>query len=59
MQRSQGEGLLLAVSAPTAKTLRARAVWVEPHWGHGTFSASLMLRTSLSKLLRHFLQVYS
>jgi hypothetical protein len=47
-------------SAPTAKTLSMRAVWVEPHCGHGTnWSCWLMLRTSRSNLLLQLLQVYS
>ena len=59
----EGAGLDdLAPSAPTAKTLKLRAVFIEPHSGHFTRSASLaldMARTSFSNLLSHCLQVYS
>jgi hypothetical protein len=38
------DDLLLLCSAPTAKTLSARAVCVEPHDGHLIFASSLMVR---------------
>jgi hypothetical protein len=46
---------------PTAKTLKAREVAVEPHAGHGGFTSSALDidRTSWSKRLLHFPQVYS
>jgi hypothetical protein len=53
-----------APSAPTAKTLNARAVFVEPHDGHFTFvvvsaSAALIVRCNCSNFPLHALQVYS
>jgi hypothetical protein len=39
---------LAAPSAPTAKTLNARAVWVEPHFSHSTLSAEFIDRMSFS-----------
>ena len=49
----------LACSAPTAKTLGARSVFVDPHLGHSIFCRPFMLRTSFSNFVSHFLQVYS
>jgi hypothetical protein len=51
-------------SAPTAKTLNARAVFVDPHDGHLTFatvvsSALLIVRCNCSNFPLHALQVYS
>jgi hypothetical protein len=51
-------------SAPTAKRLIARAVFVEPHDGHFTFaavasSAPLIVRCNCSNFSLHALQVYS
>jgi len=53
-----------APSAPTAKTLSARAVFVEPHDGHFTFvsvasAALLIVRCNCSNFSLHALQVYS
>jgi hypothetical protein len=48
-----------APSAPTANTLSARAVLLDPHDGHFTFWAVVIERTSCSKFLSHDLQVYS
>jgi hypothetical protein len=52
-----------APSAPTAKTLNARAVFVEPHEGHFTFaslaSALLIVRCNCSNCSLHALHVYS
>jgi hypothetical protein len=52
-----------APSAPTANTLNARAVFVEPHDGHFTFascaSALLIVRCNCSNFSLHALQVYS
>jgi len=49
---------------PTAKTLSARAVFVEPHEGHFTLaavalSALLIVRCNCSNFSLHALQVYS
>ena len=55
-------GFAPAPSAPTAKTLSARAVFVEPHDGHFTFvsaSALLIVRCNCSNCSLHALQVYS
>jgi len=52
----------LAPSAPTANTLKLRAVLTEPQSGHFTFSPSVALliaRTSFSNFLSQLLQVYS
>jgi hypothetical protein len=46
-------------SAPTAKTLSARAVFVEPHFGHAIASSELIDFTSFSNWFSHFLQTYS
>jgi hypothetical protein len=43
----------------TAKTLRLRAVFADPHCGHFTFAPPLMLRTSCSNFPLHDWQVYS
>jgi hypothetical protein len=53
-----------APSAPTAKTLSARAVFVDPHDGHFTFaaaasSAPLIVRCNCSNFPSHALHVYS
>jgi hypothetical protein len=55
-----------APSAPTAKTLSARAVRVDPHDGHFTFAppapappAPLIVRCNCSNRASHALQVYS
>jgi hypothetical protein len=52
-----------APSAPTAKTLSARAVRVEPHDGHFTFASSasalLIVRCNCSNFSLHALHVYS
>jgi hypothetical protein len=54
-----------AASAPTAKTLSVRAVFVDPHDGHFTFAAVassaalLIVRCICSKFPLHALQVYS
>ena len=57
---------LPAPSAPTANTLNARAVFVEPHDGHFTFvalaplsAALLIVRCNCSNRSLHALQVYS
>ena len=49
----------LADSAPTAKTLRLRAVCVEPHLGHFCLSAPFILRTNWSNFIWQLWQVYS
>ena len=56
-----GADLGPADSAPTAKVESARAVCVEPHWGHGVLGsvAADMVRTSLSKRWSHLVQWYS
>jgi hypothetical protein len=46
-------------SAPTAKRLSARAVFVEPHWGHWIVFSLLMERMSFSNFVSQLLQVYS
>jgi hypothetical protein len=46
-------------AAPTAKTLKLRAVFCEPHLGHSTFCPSLMLRASFSNFESQLLHVYS
>jgi hypothetical protein len=43
----------------TAKTLRARAVWSDPHDGHLNFASVFIERTSCSNLASQDLQVYS
>jgi hypothetical protein len=51
-----------APSAPTANTLSARAVFVEPHEGHSTFAASsplVIVRCNCSNFPLHAVQVYS
>ena len=53
-----------APSAPTAKTLSARAVFVDPHDGHFTFDAStssalLIVRCNWSNVALQALHVYS
>jgi hypothetical protein len=54
-----------AASAPTAKTLSVRAVFVDPHDGHFTFAAVassaalLIVRCNCSNFPLHALQVYS
>ena len=53
------DDLLDEASAPTAKTLSARAVWVEPHAGHLTFASLFMVRSNCSNLASHDLQLYS
>jgi hypothetical protein len=50
---------LVDPSAPTANTLRARAVLAEPHLGHFCASVLLMDRTSWSKRVWQLWQVYS
>jgi hypothetical protein len=54
---------LPAPSAPTANTLNARAVFVEPHEGHFTFaspaSALRIVRCNCSNFSLHALHVYS
>jgi len=52
-------GALLADSAPTAKTLSARTVWVEPHLGHLALVLPFMVRCNCSKEWSHDLQLYS
>jgi hypothetical protein len=53
----------LAPSAPTAKTLSARAVCVEPHDGHLTRASSSpaddIVRCNCSNRASHFLHTYS
>jgi len=44
----------LALSAPTAKTLKVFAVFSDPQAGHLNFELSDMLRTSCSNFLLHF-----
>jgi hypothetical protein len=51
--------LLPAVSAPTANTLIARAVFVEPHSGHFTRSSLDIDLASFSNFASHDLQAYS
>jgi hypothetical protein len=46
-------------SAPTANTLSARAVFVEPHSGHLIASGALIVRARWSKVFEQDLQVYS
>jgi hypothetical protein len=49
-----GAGDALVCSAPTAKTLKERAVLVDPHFGHGIVAASsleLIVRTSFSNFV--------
>jgi len=46
-------------SAPTANTLSARAVLLDPHEGHFTFASPLIDRTSCSNFALHCPQVYS
>ena len=55
------DAVLFAPSAPTAKTLNERAVFVEPHSGHFTRSAELgdIARTSFSNRRSQLLHVYS
>jgi hypothetical protein len=53
------EELLPAVCAPTANTLNARAVFVDPHFGHATFSVELIDFTSFSNFSSQALQSYS
>jgi hypothetical protein len=47
------------VSAPTAKTLSARAVFGEPHDGHATLASLLIVRCSCSNFALQDWQVYS
>jgi hypothetical protein len=47
------------VSLPTAKTLRARAVCFDPHFGHAMDSLVEMFLINFSNCESHFLQVYS
>ncbi len=54
----EGRSLLRDDSADTAKVLRARCVFFDPHDGHGT-SSSDMVRSSFSNRVLHELQVYS
>jgi hypothetical protein len=49
----------LADSAPTAKTLRARAVFFDPQLGHGTACSEAMDFTSFSKSVLQDLHMYS
>jgi hypothetical protein len=53
------EDLAFAPSAPTAKTLSVRDVFLEPHFGQAIFSSLLMLFTSFSKFSLHSPQLYS
>jgi hypothetical protein len=46
-------------SAPTAKTLNARAVLLDPQEGHFTFASLVIERTSCSNFALHCPQVYS
>jgi hypothetical protein len=55
----EGDGFALAPSAPTAKTLSVRAVFLDPHLGQGIFSSLFMLRTSFSKFSLQSWQAYS
>ena len=50
---------LLDPSAPTANTLSARAVFVDPHLGQLIFSSPFIERTSFSNCVLHSLQSYS
>jgi hypothetical protein len=54
-----GADLLGPPSAPTAKTLIARAVFVEPQLGHFTFASELIVRCNCSNFASHALQSYS
>jgi hypothetical protein len=52
----------LAPSAPTANTLKLRAVLIDPHSGHFTFWSSVALliaRTNFSNFFSQLLHVYS
>lgn len=49
----------LADSAPTAKTLSDRAVFVDPHLGHAIGSVEFIDFTSFSNFLSQDLQAYS
>jgi hypothetical protein len=49
----------LADSAPTAKTLSARAVCIEPHLGHFTSPVEVIDLASFSKRFLQDLQLYS
>jgi hypothetical protein len=46
-------------SAPTANTLRARVVFVEPHPGHFTGPVAVIVRARWSKVFSQDLHVYS
>jgi hypothetical protein len=50
---------LAADCEPTAKTLSARAVSFEPHFGHFTAPAEVIDFTSFSNSVLQDLQVYS
>lgn len=58
-QQAGAAGAPAALSAPTAKTLSARAVWLDPHSGHLTFVSLFIERTSCSNFASHRLQAYS
>ena len=47
------------LSAPTANTLSARAVFGEPHLGHFAFTSLLIERCNCSKRSPQAAQVYS
>jgi hypothetical protein len=46
-------------SAPTAKTLSARAVFVDPHDGHFAFTSFVIDRCNCSNFASQLLHVYS
>jgi hypothetical protein len=51
--------LLLLDSAPTAKTLSARAVFGEPHCGHLIFRSASLIARRCSNFTSQDLQTYS
>jgi hypothetical protein len=55
----EGDAVDLLPSAPTAKTLSERAVFVEEHFGHSTGSRLDIDLISRSNLAWHDPQVYS
>jgi hypothetical protein len=53
------DGVELALSLETAKTLNARLVFTEAHFGHSALCSPVMLRMSCSKCSPQASQVYS
>lgn len=58
-QGPEGMGLDLGAGAPTAKTLRVRAVCLEPHLGQAGRASEDMERANCSNWFLHDLQAYS